>query len=100
LVSGDDYPAAALRIRAQGTVRASLRVSPQGQVTDCTIDGSSGSALLDAATCRMLTARTGFAPARNRRGRPVFDIATAGVRWLIPVDWKPTLPEALRGSPH
>ena len=94
LFSADDYPAAALRARAQGTVRVSLGVSPIGRVTACTITESSGSPALDAATCRMITARAGFAPARDSRGRAVTDTAEAGVRWLIPADPEPEPAEA------
>ena len=97
LISEDDYPAAALRTHAQGTVRASLRVSRQGRVTACTITASSGSSVLDAATCRILTARAGFTPARDSRGRTVTDTAAAGVRWVIPVDPEP---EPAEGPPQ
>lgn len=68
------------------------------RVTACTITESSGSSVLDAATCRLLTARAGFTPARDARGRTVEDTVEAAVRWLIPAEPAPE-PEGAPAQP-
>lgn len=75
--SADDYPARALREEAQGTVRFRLTVLPNGRVGTCTITASSGSAVLDTATCRILTSRL-----RYRSERPGGPVAGADLGWV------------------
>jgi TonB family protein len=75
LFSDEDYPAVALRNHEEGTVEVRLDVGPAGRVSECTVIGSSGSAALDSATCRILTSR-----ARLPAGIPV----TTKIRWSIP----------------
>jgi TonB family protein len=86
LITSRDYPAAALRAGVEGLVRVRLEISRRGRVARCTIVQSSGSELLDTATCGLLQARARFKPARNARGRTVGDSALAPVRWVIPND--------------
>src|SRR5262249_51938473 len=62
--SMDDYPAAAVRNHHEGTTGFRLRVGTDGRVADCQVSQPSGSALLDAATCRILRARARYNPAR------------------------------------
>jgi periplasmic protein TonB len=81
--SDDDYPAAALRGEDQGTTRYRIDIGPDGRVARCTITGSSGSNALDLATCRIVRARTRFAPARDSRGRPVADTREGEVTWRM-----------------
>ncbi len=83
-VMDDDYPIDALRNNEQGTVAFALDVSPQGRVTGCTITQSSGSASLDAATCRIMRSRAAFQPARDDSGRAASDRVTSRIRWVIP----------------
>lgn len=83
LMSNADYPAAALRAGEQGTVRFRLDVAANGRVTACTISGSSGSASLDSTTCRLMTMRARFEPARDRLGRPVADSFESRIAWRI-----------------
>jgi TonB family protein len=96
LFSDDDYPASALRADETGTVAYELHVSPAGEVADCSITASSGSASLDSATCRLLQARARFEPARDRRGRPVGDTVIGRIVWRLPEEDEapPT------GAPH
>ena len=84
LFSDDDYPAAALRAREQGRVVYRLRIGPDGRVTDCDVRWSSGSASLDAATCRIVSRRARFAPARDSAGRPIPDQRDGDVLWVLP----------------
>lgn len=83
-VSNDDYPAAALRSREEGTVGYRINVGPDGRVADCTITASSGSATLDDATCRLIRARARFTPARNAGGEPTADTVNARYTWRLP----------------
>lgn len=68
-----DYPRAA--DGATGSVTVHLDVSAEGQVTGCTVARSSGNAAFDATTCRLARARFRYAPARDRAGRAIPDIA-------------------------
>jgi TonB family protein len=81
-----DYPAAAIRNREQGRVAVALVIGPEGRVTACTIIASSGSAALDAATCRILRSRARYAPARDARGNPVPDHDRGELTWTLPAD--------------
>ena len=81
--SDDDYPAAAMRGDEQGTTRYRIQIGADGRVSRCTITGSSGSNALDQTTCRIVRARTRFAPARDSRGRPVTDTREGEVTWRM-----------------
>ena len=93
LISFEDYPAAALRAEEQGTVRVVLTVAPTGRVTHCTVTASSGSATLDATTCRILYSRARFTPARDAAGNPVADRFLTGLSWSL--DTAPPVPAAI-----
>lgn len=80
----DDYPAAALRNNEHGMVTFGLDIGPDGRVTNCRILESSGSAMLDSTTCRIMRSRARFIPARDARGRTVADRTTAAVTWALP----------------
>ncbi|HEY6049197.1 MAG TPA: energy transducer TonB, partial [Sphingomicrobium sp.] len=81
--SSDDYPAEAQRNNEQGTVQASLEISPEGRVSSCTIIRSSGHASLDNATCAILKHRAAFTPARDADGK-----AVASTYVTPPVVWR------------
>jgi len=83
-VSDADYPSDAIRREEQGTTRFRLAVGPDGRVTDCTVTGSSGSAALDLATCRLMKSRARFAPARDSGGNAVADSVTNAINWRLP----------------
>jgi TonB family protein len=80
----EDYPAAALRARAEGNVVARLRIGPDGRVRMCEIAASSGHAVLDSATCALIQRRFRFDPARDVDRNPIADVRTETVRWSIP----------------
>jgi protein TonB len=84
LLNNRDYPLAALRFEEEGMTRFRLAVSAAGLVSDCAIAQSSGSATLDVATCRLLSARLRFKPATDRRGRPVAGRYEGRVLWRLP----------------
>jgi protein TonB len=79
-----DYPGDALAMRAEGEVGFVLTVGPDGRVADCRIDRSSGSDVLDRATCRLLTERARFNPARGADGGPVQGSYAGRYYWLAP----------------
>ena len=60
-----DYPAAAQRSGAEGTVQARLEIDVSGRVERCTVVRSSGHPVLDSATCTILSSRARFAPTRD-----------------------------------
>lgn len=86
LIGGKDYPASALRAGEQGTVRYVLRIGADGRVHGCRVTRSSGSASLDSATCRIMTARGRFTPARDSNGNPVPSEEVQAVAWSLPAD--------------
>jgi protein TonB len=83
LISSDDYPNAALRNEEQGVVTVALDIDPKGNVSACTVTGSSGSDSLDTTTCRLMIERAHFTPAHDRRGRPVRDTYSQTITWRI-----------------
>jgi protein TonB len=84
--SADDYPAAALRGNDQGTTGFSLTIGPNGRVTECSVTSSSGSAALDAATCRILRSRARYTAARDSAGNPTSGRDSGRVTWRLPSD--------------
>jgi protein TonB len=96
-LSDDDYPAEAIRKGEQGLVAFRLEVSASGAVSGCTVELSSGSALLDASTCNILSERARFTPARDGSGRAVADSVTGRIRWALPEAGGPPLGTSLRG---
>jgi TonB family protein len=82
-LSNEDYPAAALRGEEEGRVRYRLAIGADGRVSNCTITASSGSAALDAATCRIMRARTRFTPARDAAGHPAPDSRAGQIVWVL-----------------
>jgi protein TonB len=86
LFSDEDYPASALRNNESGTTGFRLEVGPNGRVTGCQVTSSSGSAALDSATCRLLTSRARFTPARDSSGNSTSDTNSGRITWRLPAD--------------
>lgn len=84
LISQDDYPAAARRYELQGRTAVVLTVGVNGRATHCRVATSSGHAVLDATTCRILRARARFTAARDRKGEAVASEYPAVVKWTLP----------------
>lgn len=85
-VSTDDYPATALRRGDQGTVRFELAIGADGRVADCRVTASSGSAELDAATCRHVLKRARFDAPTDGAGARTMGTYAGSIRWVIPQD--------------
>lgn len=97
-VTNDDYPAEAIRNQQQGTTGFRLEVDEKGVVTACTVTSSSGSQILDDATCALLKARAKFGHAEDGQGRPIPAVYSNRFRWILPkrdpqpmVSWTDTL---------
>lgn len=78
-----DYPRSARKAREQGSVGFRLEISPRGRIASCIVTASSGSAALDAATCRILRERARFEPARDERGRTIPDSVIGKIHWRL-----------------
>lgn len=78
-----DYPREALRNRLQGRVSVRFTVLVSGRIANCRITASSGSPLLDATTCRLLTERLRFRPATNNAGAPIQSELGSDYTWGI-----------------
>lgn len=66
-----NYPLAALRDNAEGSVRLRVAVTTEGRVSQCFVIGSSGHEALDQAACDGMIRFAIFDPARDDAGRPV-----------------------------
>ena len=82
----EDYPSRPLREGVQGTTGFRLTVSTDGRVSSCEITASSGNAELDAATCKYVTSRARFTPAKDGEGQPTTGVYANRVKWVIPKD--------------
>jgi len=85
-VSTKDYPSVSLRLGEQGTVRFEVSVGSDGRVTGCRVTASSGSADLDAATCRNVSKRARFEAATDDSGARTAGTYQGSIRWVIPQD--------------
>lgn len=82
-VTPDDYPAAALRVHAQGRVIVRYHVNIDGKVDDCQVVDSSGNRALDETTCDVM-ARIRYAPALDVHGQPTAALQIRRFVWRIP----------------
>jgi len=82
-LQNSDYPRSALHDKLQGRVSVRFTVLVSGRITNCRITASSGSPLLDATTCRLLTDRLRFQPATNGAGTPIQTELGSDYTWGI-----------------
>lgn len=95
-IGPEDYPRAAVRARAEGVVHLRFVVAANGRVRDCRVTRSSGSAALDATTCRLIERRFRYRPARDAVGRPTAETIRGEHHWVLgpeppPVELEPTI---------
>lgn len=83
LISHHDYPEEALRSSEEGRVRFRVDLDASGAVSGCTTVESSGSASLDAVSCRIMTTRARFHPATDASGEPVPSSFTSTIEWWL-----------------
>ncbi len=96
-ITNDDYPAAALRAAASGSVTFRLDIDATGMPVRCVVTGSSGHSLLDNTTCSLMMRRARFNPARRNDGTAVPGSWPSKMRWELPSDGAGERP-ALAGS--
>lgn len=82
-IKNSDYPPAAAKIDAGGTVFMRFIVSAKGRVGGCTVTRSSGRADLDETTCRLITKRFRYKPARNGEGKAVPQVVEGKHKWFM-----------------
>jgi protein TonB len=82
-IVGSDYPEAAYRAKIGGTVYLRFVVAPSGRVSECTVTRSSGSAELDATTCRLIKRRFRYRPARDGTGKPIAETVWGRHDWEV-----------------
>ena len=84
LFTDQDYPAEAIAAREEGSVGFTLDIGSNGRVTACTVTLSSGSSVLDEATCRLISSRARFTPAVDSAGQTVADHVAGRIVWKLP----------------
>jgi protein TonB len=98
-ISDRDYPTGLGEAGIGGTVEVLYAVEPDGRASHCEIVHSSGSAALDATTCRLIVERFRFEPSRDRAGRPVRSRIVQNHSWEVeddPRDEEPPPPRRRR----
>jgi protein TonB len=69
---------------AAGSVAITIRVNPDGTVSNCRVVRSSGSAYADSLMCQLTLEYIRFSPARDRDGRAIAQDVTFAPNW-----WRP-----------
>lgn len=82
-LKNSDYPQAAGEMGVGGTVSVRYTVATDGRVTHCAVTASSGNAILDETTCRLIEQRFRFEPSRDAVGRAVRSIIVENHSWII-----------------
>lgn len=79
----ENYPARALREEVEGTVGVRVTVTADGRATGCSVTGSSGSDVLDAAACAGMERYARFDPALDDAGNPTSGSYTTRVTYKL-----------------
>jgi len=67
----------------EGVVAIKFTIGTNGRVTNCMVIHSSGYKILDDTTCKIVTKRARFKPARDSQGNAVVDeVSGPEVIWL------------------
>jgi len=85
-----DLPIDLLAVGKPYTVSVRYLVEITGRVGDCVVAHSSGSAGLDALTCRLIQQRFRFDPSRDADGRPVESTIEEDQSWEVDPSPQPT----------
>ena len=82
-ITNADYPKSATAARQGGSVTTHFNVGADGRPNKCRVVKSSGSADIDATTCRLIEERFRYEPARDKAGRPISDITGWQQIWWL-----------------
>lgn len=96
LFASDDYPDEALDNDDQGQVGIAIRTDPKGAITDCVVEETSKSKVLDKQTCEIVRKRAKFKPALDRQGRAAAGEYRSRIVWKIEDELTPSDPWAVR----
>lgn len=80
---GDHYPSRALREGLEGEVGFRAEVDAEGRVNTCTVERSCGHAVLDEATCKLVSRAARFDPARSAAGDAVPGEYSGTIAWRL-----------------
>jgi len=83
-ITDSDYRSTWIRREMTGTASFALGINTKGRVTDCRITRSTGYTALDAATCKLISRRARFEPARNSDGQVTSGTYSNSIRWVLP----------------
>ena len=83
-VTDNDYRTTWINRGWEGTAGFRLTIGKNGRVQNCTITQSTGHSALDEATCKHVTSRARFDPAKDSQGDTVSGTFSSAVRWEIP----------------
>ena len=78
-----NYPFWAKKSGIEGALRFRVAVDASGRALGCEIVKSSDAPALDQPTCDLLMSQARFAPALDRRGRPIAGIYSRQIRWQL-----------------
>lgn len=83
-ITANDYRSSWIRREMVGSASFRLSVSTKGQVDNCTITSGTGHSAMDTATCKLITKRARFTPARGTDGKPAQGAYSGSIRWVLP----------------
>lgn len=79
----DSYPPQARALGQEGRTAFALDIDALGRITQCRVLETSGSDLLDSATCTQAIINGRFRPARDAAGTPVARAWQSAMRWKL-----------------
>lgn len=83
-VTTSDYRSRWIREEMTGVVAYRVGIGTDGGVDNCSVTRSSGHAQLDEATCKLVSHRAKFDPARNTKDQKVTGSYSGSVLWQLP----------------
>ncbi len=83
-LGSEDYPVAAIRAGAEGSVRVEWKITVLGFATDCKVVQSSGNADLDAASSDTIMRRARYTPTIDQYGMPIESRSSRTIKWVLP----------------
>ena len=88
-LKSSDIPESAWESGVEGTVSVRYFVNVDGRVSGCRVTRSSGYALLDNTTCRLIEERFRYRPSLDEDGTPVRSIIVENHTWVNPLKGDP-----------